>query len=79
MHCRWYVSAFAIRTLLTSNKGIHKKYTKTQRDDLFARLLVYKKWLLQKIFKVAESDDIGAILVLPIEHGKPNYRDDIPV
>jgi hypothetical protein len=36
---------------------------------------VYRRWLVEKVFV---AGDLGTpkIMVLPIEVGKPNYRDD---
>jgi hypothetical protein len=39
--------------------------------------LVYKKWLLEKIFEIHSKDSV-VIMVLPIEDGLPNYRDAAP-
>jgi hypothetical protein len=38
---------------------------------------VYKNWLLEKIFRQSGND--FAVMVVPIENGKPNYRDDLPL
>lgn len=35
---------------------------------------VYRRWLLDKMFK-ADSGDFVSIMILPIEVGKPNYRE----
>ena len=42
------------------------------------RLETYRHWLLDKIFQ-ADSEDRLTIMVVPIEEGKPHYRDsEIP-
>lgn len=46
--------------------------TPEERDEGWARIYTYRKWLLDNIFTE------GSILVLPIDEGRPNYRDTPP-
>ncbi|KAH6974099.1 amidase signature domain-containing protein [Ilyonectria sp. MPI-CAGE-AT-0026] len=46
--------------------------TPEDRDEGWARIYTYRKWLLDNIFTE------GSILVLPIDEGRPNYRDTPP-
>jgi hypothetical protein len=55
----------------------NKDISKTMRDDCLDRCEVYRDWLLQNVFE-ADSEETITVMVLPIEHGKPNYRDSIP-
>lgn len=42
------------------------------------RLLLYKAWLLEKMFDTSAENSTGAVIVIPVESGAPMYRDDIP-
>lgn len=42
--------------------------TPEERDEGWARIYTYRKWLPDNIFTE------GSILVLPIDEGRPNYR-----
>ncbi|KPM44210.1 hypothetical protein AK830_g2374 [Neonectria ditissima] len=46
--------------------------TPEERDEGWQRIYTYGKWLLDNIFTE------GSILVLPIDEGRPNYRDTPP-
>ncbi|KAK7408490.1 hypothetical protein QQX98_009357 [Neonectria punicea] len=48
------------------------KVTPEERDEGWERIYTYRKWLLDNIFTE------GSILVLPIDEGRPNYRDAPP-
>lgn len=43
-----------------------------ERDEGWGWIFTYRKWLLDKIFKE------GNIVVLPVDEGKPNYRENPP-
>ncbi|KAI1819342.1 amidase [Xylaria intraflava] len=45
-----------------------------ERDECWRRCEVYRLWLLDSIFKPTSQDGL-TIMILPIEVGKPNYRD----
>lgn len=46
--------------------------TPRERDEGWERIYTYKKWLLANVFSER------AILVLPIDEGKPNNRENTP-
>lgn len=48
------------------------KLTPEERDEGWQRIYTYREWLLSHVFKV------GTIVVLPVDEGKPNYRDALP-
>jgi hypothetical protein len=61
---------------LTHGRDVAKNVKDKQRDELLERLHNYKSWVLAHIFH-AKSEG-GALVVLPIENGQPNYRDPVP-
>lgn len=60
--------------LMEAYRGVAKTISKEERDECWRRCEVHRKWLLSKVFSV-ESKDSMKIMILPIEAGKPNYRD----
>ncbi|KAK2591957.1 hypothetical protein QQS21_010363, partial [Conoideocrella luteorostrata] len=65
---------FVHRALHWQWEEVGMKVSKEQRDALWRRSEIYRHWLLEKIFDANSGDSI-TIMVLPIEAGKPNYRD----
>jgi hypothetical protein len=53
---------------------VGESITHEERDECWRRSEIYRHWLLEKVFK-ADSKDSITIMILPIEVGKPNYRD----
>ncbi|KAJ8125793.1 hypothetical protein O1611_g7845 [Lasiodiplodia mahajangana] len=53
---------------------VGKSVSKAEREECWRRSEVYRSWLLESVFKSTPQDGL-AIMVLPIEVGKPNYRD----
>ncbi|KAN0070527.1 hypothetical protein V8E54_011396 [Elaphomyces granulatus] len=45
-----------------------------QARYVLASFQIYRHWLLDKVFKTDPKDSV-AIMIFPIEVGKPNYRD----
>lgn len=58
-------------------RDVGKQISVQERDMYWHRSEVYRRWLLDKIFK-ADSKDAMSIMILPIEVGKPNYRESEP-
>ncbi|KAJ5715484.1 amidase [Penicillium malachiteum] len=54
---------------------ISNKVTIEERNMYWRRSEIYRYWLLDKIFQVT-SEGPMSFMVLPIEEGKPDYRDD---
>lgn len=66
-----------------------KSYTKHDRETLFARLQLYKRWLLSSIFAATDSgsqDDTttehqpshsGNLIIYPVDTCGPVYRDNL--
>jgi hypothetical protein len=61
---------------LTLNRDVAKNVTDKQRDELLERLHMYKPWVLDHISQANSGG--GALVVLLIENGEPNYRDAVP-
>ncbi|KAI1130119.1 amidase [Nemania abortiva] len=53
---------------------VGKSVSKEERDECWRRCKIYRLWLLDSIFESTSKDTL-TIIVLPIEVGKPNYRD----
>ncbi|KAI0110841.1 amidase [Nemania sp. FL0031] len=53
---------------------VGKSVTKEWRQECLRRCEVYRSWLLNSVFESTSQDKL-TIMVLPIEVGKPNYRD----
>ncbi|KDN68942.1 hypothetical protein CSUB01_09360 [Colletotrichum sublineola] len=53
---------------------VAKSVSKEERDECLRRCEVYRDWLLKRVFK-ADDENCITIMPLPIEVGKPNYRD----
>ncbi|WEW58185.1 amidase [Emydomyces testavorans] len=53
---------------------IAKTISLEERDLYWRRSEIYRNWLLKRVFKADLADSV-AIMVFPIEVGKPNYRD----
>ncbi|PVH72140.1 amidase [Cadophora sp. DSE1049] len=53
---------------------VGKAITHEDRDECWRRSELYRHWLLSRVFE-ADSKDCITVMVLPIEVGKPNYRD----
>ncbi len=51
-----------------------KSISREDRDECWRRSEDYRHWLLEKVF-TADIKDSVTIMILPIEVGKPNYRD----
>jgi hypothetical protein len=49
-----------------------EKVTPEERNEGWERIYTYRKWLLEKVFLE------GTLVVLPVDEGKPNYRDATP-
>ncbi|RDW93964.1 uncharacterized protein DSM5745_01286 [Aspergillus mulundensis] len=57
---------------------IGKSISQELRDESWRRSEVYRNWLLDSVFKPADKNTL-TVMILPIEAGKPNYRDaDLP-
>ncbi|PSK55838.1 hypothetical protein B9Z65_4716 [Elsinoe australis] len=54
-----------------------RSVTDDQRNDFLHRLAVYQNWLLEHVLQASSSPD-SVFVVLPIEDGKPSYRDTSP-
>jgi hypothetical protein len=48
------------------------KLTPEERDEGWSRIYKYREWLLTHVLKAA------TIVILPLDEGKPNYRDAPP-
>ncbi len=48
------------------------KVSPEERNEGWERIYTYKKWLLDNVLRE------GTVLVLPVDEGKPNYRDAPP-
>lgn len=59
--------------------GLRRKFAKTiaktDRDEGFARLDVYKKWFKDTFFT---TKDDSVLIVMPQESVQPRYRDEVP-
>lgn len=53
---------------------VGKAIPRKERDECWRRSELYRHWLLQNVF-AADAKDSVTIMVLPIEEGKPSYRD----
>jgi hypothetical protein len=53
-------------------RGMADKLTLEERNQGWERICTYKQWLLQNVFKE------GTIVILPIDEGKPNSRENPP-
>ncbi|EME41877.1 hypothetical protein DOTSEDRAFT_82045 [Dothistroma septosporum NZE10] len=60
------------------DSGRVKRYTQQDRDRLMERLLLYKLWVLTKIFPLIREDSLGAATVVPFDNGGSTYRDQMP-
>lgn len=58
--------------MITHDRAMADKITPEERDEGWERIYTYMKWLLENIFAN------GAVLVLPVDEGNPNYRDAPP-
>ncbi|OQD66177.1 hypothetical protein PENPOL_c005G02364 [Penicillium polonicum] len=54
--------------------NVGKAITQGECDECWRRSEIYRHWLLEKVFK-ADDEDTVTVMILPIEAGKPNYRD----
>ncbi|KAF4985542.1 hypothetical protein F66182_16918, partial [Fusarium sp. NRRL 66182] len=65
------------------HRAVHRQWdvareiTKEERDKYWRRSEIYRHWLLDNIFRVNDKNSV-TIMILPIEKGKPNYRDADP-
>ncbi|RHZ68074.1 hypothetical protein CDV55_107783 [Aspergillus turcosus] len=56
---------------------VGKKISQEERDECWRRSELYREWLLNRVFRAHDEDSL-AVMILPIEAGKPNYRDSEP-
>lgn len=71
------VSTFPFKQLRTvcsykQSRALADKLTLEERNQGWERIRTYKQWLLQNVFKE------GTIVILPIDEGKPNSRENPP-
>ncbi len=57
------------------SRNVGESITDSQYDDAMERLLIYKRWLLDTLFK---PDKQLTVMILPIAEAVPNYRDTPP-
>ncbi|OHE97502.1 glutamyl-tRNA(Gln) amidotransferase [Colletotrichum orchidophilum] len=53
---------------------VAKTVSRGERDECLRRCKVYREWMLKRVFN-SDDEDCVTIMPLPIEVGKPNYRD----
>ncbi|KAF2753095.1 amidase [Pseudovirgaria hyperparasitica] len=53
---------------------IAKSITLEERNFYWRRSEIYRKWLLEEVFKASDTSTI-TIMIFPIEVGQPSYRD----
>ncbi len=58
--------------MITHNREMADKVSPEERDERWERIYTYRKWLLDNVLRE------GTVLVLPVDEGKPNYRDAPP-
>ncbi|KAJ5697591.1 amidase, partial [Penicillium malachiteum] len=56
---------------------VGKSISQEERDECWRRSELYRRRLLDSVFRVDDEDTI-TIMILPIDAGKPNYRDSDP-
>lgn len=63
------------------NREHVKSYTKHDRETFFARLQLYRRWLLSSIFAATDSDHhpihSGNLVIYPVDTCGPVYRDNL--
>lgn len=55
-------------------REVGKSISREERDECWRRSELYRHWLVKNVFKADDKDTV-TVMVLPIEVGKPNYRD----
>lgn len=62
--------------LMKYSRGLSEQIRKETRDEAVNRIRHYKKWFLKTVMR---SETSNPIIVLPIEHISPRYRDEPPL
>lgn len=56
-----------------SVRELANKVTPEERNQGWEHIYTYRKWLLENVFHE------GTLVILPVDEGKPNYRDATPL
>jgi hypothetical protein len=48
--------------------------SKKERDEGWRRCEVYRRWLVDKVFRVGD-ERVARVMILPVGVGTPSYRD----